>query len=68
MSYLGYLSSPSHSKVRNPHQHVALLADVSQPPPIAAGLLLRHQPDVAGQLLAAVKALRKPYGCDTLDE
>jgi hypothetical protein len=38
-------------------QYVALLADVSQPPPIAAGLLLRHQSDIAGELLAALEAL-----------
>ena len=36
-------------------QHVALLTDVSLPAPISAGVLLRHQPDIAGQLLAAVK-------------
>src|SRR5579864_45748 len=40
-------------------QHIALLADVSQPAPISAGLLRRNQPDVAGQLLAAVEALRR---------
>src|ERR1700739_1095667 len=38
-------------------QHVALLADVSQPPPISAGLFRRNQPDVAGQLLAAGEAV-----------
>src|ERR1051326_3125061 len=42
---------------QKPEQHVALLADVPQPAPISAGLLLRHQPDIAGQVLAAVKAL-----------
>jgi len=32
------------------------LAVVTALTPISAGLLLRHQPDVAGQLLAAVEA------------
>ena len=36
-------------------QHVALLADVSQSAPIAAGLFRRNQPHVAGDLFAAVK-------------
>ncbi len=39
-------------------QHITLLADVSQSTTISAGLFRRNQPDVAGQLLAAVKALR----------
>src|SRR5207247_4402475 len=37
-------------------QRVALLADVAQPSPIPAGLLRRHQPHIAGDLLAAAKA------------
>ena len=54
----------AHRDLRRFHQqkaqqHVALLADVSQPPPISAGLFRRNQPDVAGQLLAAVEALRR---------
>jgi hypothetical protein len=40
---------------QKPEQHVALLADVSQSAPIAAGVFLGHQPDVAGDLFAAVK-------------
>src|SRR5215472_11851653 len=36
-------------------QYVALLADVSQSPPLATGLLLGNQPQVAGDLFAAVK-------------
>jgi hypothetical protein len=43
---------------QKPEEHVALFADVSQPAPISARLLLRHQPDIAGQLLAAVETLR----------
>jgi hypothetical protein len=39
-----------------PQQSVALLADVSQPSPIATGLFRRNQPRIAGDLLAAVKA------------
>src|ERR1051326_6149915 len=39
-------------------QHVALLADVSQSASVSARLLRRNQPDIAGQLLAAVEALR----------
>ncbi len=37
-------------------QHVALLADVSQPTPISAGLFRRHQTNIAGELFPAVKA------------
>src|SRR5437667_3192197 len=37
-------------------QRVTLLADVAQPSPIPAGLLRRHQPHIAGDLLAAAKA------------
>src|SRR5881396_2038199 len=37
-------------------QRVALFADVAQPSPIPAGLLRRHQPHIAGDLLAAAKA------------
>src|ERR1700757_2265867 len=40
-------------------QHVALLADMSQSTTISAGLLGRNQPDVAGQLLAAVESFRR---------
>src|SRR5882757_8667240 len=36
----------------------ALLGDVSEPSPIAAGLLRRHQSPIAGHLLAAVKPIR----------
>src|SRR5438552_5537826 len=37
-------------------QRVTLLADVAQPSPIPAGFLRRHQPHIAGDLLAAAKA------------
>ncbi|HKV77322.1 MAG TPA: hypothetical protein VJP02_04240 [Candidatus Sulfotelmatobacter sp.] len=40
---------------QKPEQHVALLANVSLPAPIAAGLFFWNQPHVAGNLLAAVK-------------
>jgi hypothetical protein len=40
---------------QKPEQHIALLAVVSQSPPVPAGLLLGNQSDVAGDLLAAVK-------------
>src|SRR5439155_10072261 len=40
-------------------QTVTLLADVAQPSPIPAGFLRRHQPHIAGDLLAAAKALRR---------
>jgi hypothetical protein len=39
-------------------QRVALLADVSQSPSIATGLLRWHQPHIASDLLAAVKTFR----------
>src|SRR5579864_1123099 len=39
-------------------QRVALLADVSQSTPIAAGLFRRNQTDIAGNLFAAVKTFR----------
>ena len=38
----------------------ALLGDVSQPSPIAAGVFQRHQSQIAGHLLAAVKPIRLP--------
>src|SRR4051794_15399435 len=48
-----------HRDLRRFHQqNVALLADVAQPATISAGLFRRNQPDVAGQLLSAMKALR----------
>src|SRR3954447_18401144 len=43
---------------QKPQQHVALLADVPESMTISTGLLRRNQPDVAGQLLPAMKALR----------
>ena len=45
---------------QKPEQRIALLADVSQSPPIATGLLRRHQSHVAGHLLAAVETLGSP--------
>ena len=44
---------------QKPEQHIALLADVSQSPPVPAGLLLGNQSEVAGDLLAAVKSARE---------
>jgi len=41
---------------QKPQQHIALLADVAQSSPLAAGLLLGNQSDITGDLLAAVKA------------
>ncbi len=41
---------------QKPEQCVPLLADVPQPPPIAAGFLRRYQPHIAGDLFPAVKA------------
>src|ERR1017187_709690 len=41
-------------------QRVALLADVSQPSPIPARLLRRHQSQIARDLLATLKPLRSP--------
>jgi hypothetical protein len=38
----------------------ALLGDVSEPSPMAAGVFQRHQSQVAGHLLAAVKPIRFP--------
>src|ERR1700740_3152130 len=38
-------------------QHIALLADVSEPTSISAGLFRWNQPDVAGQLFATVETL-----------
>jgi hypothetical protein len=38
----------------------ALLGDVSEPSPIAAGVFQRHQSQIAGHLLAAVKPIRFP--------
>ena len=38
-------------------QHVALLADVSQPAPIPTGRLLGNQPDITGDLLPTLKTL-----------
>ena len=38
-----------------PQQSVALLADVSQPSPIAAGLFRRNQTHIAGNLFPAVE-------------
>jgi IS1 family transposase len=40
---------------QEPQQRVTLFADMSQPPPIAAGLLRRNQSHIAGDLLTAVK-------------
>ncbi len=40
-------------------QRVALFADVSQPSPITTGFLRRHNSHIAGDLLAAAKALRR---------
>jgi hypothetical protein len=45
-----------HRFHRQKAQQPALLADVSQSPPISARLLLGNQSDIAGQLLAAVEA------------
>ena len=39
-------------------QRVALFRDVSQPSPLPAGLLQRHQPQVARDLLATLKPIR----------
>src|SRR5260370_14118876 len=49
-----------HCDLRRFHQQIAqqgvpLLADMSEPPPVAAGFLRRNQPHIAGDLLAAVK-------------
>src|SRR5689334_25104025 len=43
---------------QKPEQSVALLADVPQSPPVATGLLRRHQSHIAGHLLAAVETFR----------
>src|ERR1700751_4951 len=45
---------------QKPQQHVALLADVAQSPPLAARLFLGNQSQITGDLLAAVKAFWSP--------
>ena len=45
-------------RLQKPEQRVTLLADVSQTPPIATGLLRWHQSHISGHLFAMVETLR----------
>ena len=42
------------------HQRVALFGDVAQPSPLSAGVLQRHQSQIARDLLATLKPLGSP--------
>jgi len=54
----------AHRDLRRFHQqeaeqHIALLADVTEPAAVAAGLFRRNQSYITGNLLAAVKTFRR---------